>query len=176
MDAEGAKFIEKEYGLAKYFALLEKSMGGDGNGMCVLKKSKCFYTNASLTLKTDEISGRILEGINDVEWILFHTRKASIGSKKDSNRNQGDFQNPEIPKSVLPSPPQHVINEIFHNGNLLYLLICQAWFLIPRIGVCLENRPNFSLKLLYHTSSILLRLTPLVNRIYPPVLGMRWGR
>jgi hypothetical protein len=126
------------------------------------------------SLEHDQQIGYHEDNPNNNDIIQEKLRK--IGSKKDSNRNQGDFQNPEIPKSVLPSPPQHVINEIFHNGNLLYLFICQAWFLIPRIGVYLENRPNFSLKLLYHTSSILLRLTPLVNRIYPPVLGMWWGR
>lgn len=83
MNKNGEKEIEKKYGLTEFLSYLERSFGGHGNGVALLKNEKviCFKKGVNLSVK--EISNIIKK--NNYDWCIFHTRLASVGSKSDKN-------------------------------------------------------------------------------------------
>lgn len=83
MNKNGEKEIEKTYGLSSYLKYLEDKFGGHGNGVALLRKGKVIYLEKGVKLTVKEIANTIRK--KDYDWCIFHTRLASIGSKRDSN-------------------------------------------------------------------------------------------
>lgn len=83
MNKNGEKEIERNYGLRNYLEYLEKSFGGHGNGVALLRKGKVTYLNKGVNLNVKEIS-KIIKS-RKYDWCIFHTRLASVGSKSDKN-------------------------------------------------------------------------------------------
>ena len=80
---KGLKVTEEKFGALAMLNLLEKSMGGAGNGFLLVKDSKILAYAKGLDLKNESI----LQAINtiDFDWFLYHTRVPSRGSKTDEN-------------------------------------------------------------------------------------------
>lgn len=85
LDNKGIRHIEKEYGLENLFNYLERQLGGHGNGICFIYNDGTYYIKKGVNLTNKEIAERILEDINCIKWIIYHTRLASVGSINDRN-------------------------------------------------------------------------------------------
>lgn len=83
MNKNGEKEIEKNYGLTEFLGYLERSFGGHGNGVALLKNGKVTCLQKGVNLSVKEISNTIKK--NNYDWCIFHTRLASVGSKSDKN-------------------------------------------------------------------------------------------
>lgn len=83
MNKNGEKEIEKKYGLTDFLSYLERSFGGHGNGVSLLKSGKVICLQKGVNLSVKEISNIIKK--NNYDWCIFHTRLASVGSKSDKN-------------------------------------------------------------------------------------------
>lgn len=83
MNKDGARWIEKEIGLAEYLGYLEQRLGGHGNGYALVKGGKCIKLIKGTHLKTSSIARDALK--SDYDWLVFHTRLASCGSRTDMN-------------------------------------------------------------------------------------------
>ncbi len=79
---QGEKEINKIYGLTNFFNMLEKSNGGNGNGMAYIKDGK-ITLRKGMSLTCKDIAGDIMQA--DYDWAIFHTRIASIGSLEYKN-------------------------------------------------------------------------------------------
>ena len=85
MNREGIKHVEEEYGLEYVFNYLEKRLGGHGNGICFIYNDGSYEINKGVNLSNKEIVEDIMERINYIKWIIYHTRLASVGSINDGN-------------------------------------------------------------------------------------------
>lgn len=86
LNNEGIKYIEKEQGgIKNFFNVLERSFGGHGNGYCIITKDGKQIINKGSKLSNKTISEEILNNLNNVKWVLYHTRLASIGHISDEN-------------------------------------------------------------------------------------------
>ena len=83
MNKNGEKEIEKNYGLTEFLSYLERSFGGHGNGVSLLKDGKVICLQKGVNLSVKEISNIIKK--KNYDWCIFHTRLASVGSKSDKN-------------------------------------------------------------------------------------------
>lgn len=83
MNKNGEKEIEKRYGLTEFLSYLERSFGGHGNGVALLKSGKITFLEKGVNLSVKEISNTIRK--SNYDWCIFHTRLASVGSKSDKN-------------------------------------------------------------------------------------------
>lgn len=88
---EGIRHIESEYGLENLFNYLEKQLGGHGNGICFIYNDGSYYIKKGVDLSNKEITYRILEDIDCIKWVIYHTRLASVGNI--NNRNCHPFEN-----------------------------------------------------------------------------------
>ena len=91
MNVKGWETIDKEYGVIQFFTDLERLQGGDGNGFAVMKRDGTTVIEKGLNMKIKELVDKICE-IDGPEWILFHTRMASAGSKCDANCHPFQFE------------------------------------------------------------------------------------
>ena len=85
MNNTGIRYIEREYGLEKFFNYLEKQLGGHGNGICFIYNDGSYYINKGVGLTNAEIAEDVLLKIKHLKWIIYHTRLASIGKINDRN-------------------------------------------------------------------------------------------
>lgn len=83
MNKNGEIEIEENYGLTNFFSYLEASYGGHGNGFSLLRDGKVICLKKGLNLSVKDIANVIRK--TNYDWCIFHTRAASVGSKKDSN-------------------------------------------------------------------------------------------
>lgn len=79
----GVQHIKEKYGLKELFNHLEKSSGGFGNGFALVKDKKVVFLKKGVYLTNDEIA-KIVDKM-DYDWLLYHTRIASMGSVCDAN-------------------------------------------------------------------------------------------
>ncbi|MBN1334269.1 MAG: hypothetical protein JW971_10940 [Synergistales bacterium] len=70
--------------LASYLHDLELRDGGNGNGLALLKGGELIFLKKGVRYSVEDISGEILSR-TDYDWLLFHTREASIGNISDEN-------------------------------------------------------------------------------------------
>lgn len=91
MDVKGIKYIEENYGLKKLFDYLERQLGGHGNGYCLIYNDGSYVINKGVTLSNQTIVDDIMAQLNNIKWVIYHTRLASIGSI--SNANCHPFEN-----------------------------------------------------------------------------------
>lgn len=80
---KAVKMIDKRYGILKYLDSLEKSCGGHGNGFILVKDGKMIFALKGVELKNEKVIIALKKIKYD--WIIYHTRVASAGSKKDAN-------------------------------------------------------------------------------------------
>ena len=81
----GIKHIEENYGLKNLFDYLERQLGGHGNGVCIIHKDGSYCIDKGVTLSNNTIAEEILKDIDDIKWIIYHTRLASIGMINNQN-------------------------------------------------------------------------------------------
>lgn len=77
------KLYDKAYGSLKLFHHLEAECGGHGNGYALVKGGKIIETRKGMHLDNEEIYSRI----SNCGWdfLVWHTRIASVGSRSDAN-------------------------------------------------------------------------------------------
>ncbi|ABO49393.1 glutamine amidotransferase, class-II [Desulforamulus reducens MI-1] len=78
-------------GVKDLFEILEVSMGGHGNGVAYIKNGK-LYLRKGTRLTVKKVAELAFE--QGIEWFIFHTRWASVGSV--SNRNCHPFRHGRI--------------------------------------------------------------------------------
>ena len=93
---EGVNYIESNYGLTDFFNYLETSQGGHGNGYCIIYDNGKIRIKKGITLLNTEITADILKDYQNIKWVMYHTRLASMGNI--SNENCHPFK---CEKSVL---------------------------------------------------------------------------
>ena len=87
----GIKYFEKKYGLKNLFNYLEQQLGGHGNGICFIYNDGSYDIRKGVMLTNVEIAEEVMMKINNIKWIIYHTRLASVGSIND--RNCHPFEN-----------------------------------------------------------------------------------
>jgi predicted glutamine amidotransferase len=85
LNKQGVKYIEKIHGIANFFDYLELAMGGNGNGYAYIDNNRNIHLKKGVKLSNKEIAQDILTNINDIQYVLYHTRIASIGTVGDKN-------------------------------------------------------------------------------------------
>jgi hypothetical protein len=83
INKEGMEYIEKTYGVKKFFNYLENSQGGHGNGICLIKNSSIVTLKKGVRFTNRKVVNLINK--TDFDWCIYHTRLASIGSKTNKN-------------------------------------------------------------------------------------------
>lgn len=85
MNNIGIKHIEEHYGLVNFFDYLEKSLGGHGNGYCMVHNNGKRIIKKGVTLSNEEIVIDIKKNIDNIQWLMYHTRLASMGNISNQN-------------------------------------------------------------------------------------------
>ncbi|NMA32317.1 MAG: hypothetical protein GX944_00090 [Alphaproteobacteria bacterium] len=81
----GIKYIEQTIGLLNFLDYLETSLGGHGNGYCIILNNNKRIIKKGVTLNNETIIKDIKNNINHIKWLMYHTRLASIGTINNSN-------------------------------------------------------------------------------------------
>lgn len=108
----GIQHIESHYGLKNLFDYLERQLGGHGNGFCVIHNDGSYYINKGVTLSNTTIAKEILNNIDNIRWVIYHTRLASVGVV--SNKNCHPFEHDSRVLAMNGTERQYKII----NGNL----------------------------------------------------------
>lgn len=85
MNNAGIKHIEEEYGLENLFNYLERQLGGHGNGICFIYNDGNYFIRKGVGLTNKDIAEEVLMNLDNLKWIIYHTRLASVGSINDAN-------------------------------------------------------------------------------------------
>lgn len=70
--------------LTSYLHDLELRDGGNGNGLAMIREGELIFLKKGVRYSVEDISGEI-SSRNDYDWVLFHTREASVGQISDEN-------------------------------------------------------------------------------------------
>ncbi|MFA6662522.1 MAG: class II glutamine amidotransferase [Bacilli bacterium] len=81
----GIDHIENTIGLKTLFNHLELSLGGHGNGYCIVFNNRTTRIKKGIQLTNKEITADILNNYKNIKWIIYHTRLASTGVISDEN-------------------------------------------------------------------------------------------
>ena len=82
---EGVNYIESNYGLTEFFNYLETLQGGHGNGYCIIYDNGKIRIKKGITLSNTEITADILKDYQNIKWVMYHTRLASMGNISNEN-------------------------------------------------------------------------------------------
>jgi predicted glutamine amidotransferase len=85
LNKSGIDHIENSVGLKNLFNHLEMSLGGHGNGYCIIFNNGKTRINKGIQLSNKEITDDILKNYKGIKWVIYHTRLASMGSITDAN-------------------------------------------------------------------------------------------
>ncbi|MBR5543695.1 MAG: hypothetical protein IKU65_06340 [Oscillospiraceae bacterium] len=85
MDNAGIRYMQETHGLVDLFDHLEKQLGGHGNGICFIYNNGSYSIKKGLDLKNEQIAEEIMEKIDELRWIIYHTRLAGAASVIDGN-------------------------------------------------------------------------------------------
>lgn len=85
MNNEGIKYVEANYGLENLFNYLERQLGGHGNGICYIYNDGSFFIRKGVELTNEEIAEEVMMKLRNLKWIIYHTRRASVGNITDRN-------------------------------------------------------------------------------------------
>src|SRR5574344_2190469 len=85
LNKPGIDHIENTVGLKNLLNHLEASKVGHGNGYCIIFNDGKTRNNKGIRLTNKEITADILENYNNIKWVIYHTRLASMGSITDNN-------------------------------------------------------------------------------------------
>lgn len=75
---------DRSHGILHLMEHLEKQCGGHGNGYALVKDKQIIKYAKGESLTNEEIYHAI-KGVRDWDYVLYHTRIASIGNRSDSN-------------------------------------------------------------------------------------------
>lgn len=81
----GIDHIENTVGLKNLLNHLETSLGGHGNGYCIIFNDNKTRINKGIRLTNKQITADILKNYNNIKWVIYHTRLASMGSINNNN-------------------------------------------------------------------------------------------
>lgn len=122
----GIKHIEDLYGLKELFDYLENQLGGHGNGYCIIYKDGSYKVDKGVKLNNYTIAEIILKNINNIKWIIYHTRLASVGNISDRNChpfvNNGDvlaMNGTEINYKVIDKNLTDTENILLSSNNII---------------------------------------------------------
>ncbi len=73
---------DRKHGLIQLLNYLEKQLGGHGNGVVFMKNGEIVEGRKGVKLSNEEIC--TMEINLDYDWMIYHTRLVSVGSKTDS--------------------------------------------------------------------------------------------
>ena len=76
---------EKLGGIKMLFDELEESFGGHGNGVAIYRKDGTVDIKKGAKLTNKEIAKMVLKDLNSVEYVIYHTRLASVAKISDEN-------------------------------------------------------------------------------------------
>ncbi len=85
LNKEGIDYLEDKIGIVNLLNYLEKSLGGHGNGYCMLFKNNAVRIRKGLDLHNDEITDDIFKYYKNLKWFFYHTRLASFGLINSEN-------------------------------------------------------------------------------------------
>lgn len=87
MNREGIKLAENNYrgGIEVLFDCLENSFGGHGNGYAIFYDNKKIKVKKNVILTNNEIATDILKNLDNIEYVIYHTRLASVGNVNNVN-------------------------------------------------------------------------------------------
>lgn len=85
LNQPGIDHIENTVGLKNLFNHLELSLGGHGNGYCIIFNNGKIRINKGIQLSNKEITDDILKNYKGIKWVIYHTRLASMGNITDTN-------------------------------------------------------------------------------------------
>lgn len=85
INKEGINYIESNYSLTEFFNYLEASQGGDGNGYCIIYDNGKTRIKKGIALTNEEITEDLLKDYQNIKWVLYHTRLASMGNISNKN-------------------------------------------------------------------------------------------
>lgn len=166
---EGIDYIESNYSLTEFFDYLEMSQGGHGNGYCIIYDNKKIRIKKGVKLPNEEITADILKDYQNIKWVMYHTRLASMGNI--SNENCHPFR---CEKSVLMMNGTERGIRAFIKENktdtetilnicvMLGINITEATKNLNSVfvgydnGRVFANRNNGSLEFLYHNSKTII--------------------
>lgn len=75
---------DRSHGILKLMEHLEKQCGGHGNGFALVKDKQIIKYAKGQSLTNEEIYHTI-KGVKNWDYVVYHTRIASIGDRSDSN-------------------------------------------------------------------------------------------
>ena len=75
----------RTYGFHNLLSHLERECGGHGNGFTLHKDGKLIHTNKGIDLSVHEVARIALEGVDQYDTIIFHTRIASVSGISSEN-------------------------------------------------------------------------------------------
>lgn len=81
----GIRYIEENYSLLNLFNYLQATLGGHGNGICIIDNDNKFYIEKGVNLTNKTIINIIKDNIDNLKWVIYHTRLASVGKISDAN-------------------------------------------------------------------------------------------
>ncbi len=90
MNNAGIRYIQEKYGLLDLFDYLEMQLGGHGNGVCFIYNDGNYSIKKGLYLTNNEIAKDIMEQIDNLNWVIYHTRLA--GNSPINDRNCHPFE------------------------------------------------------------------------------------
>ena len=84
-DRNGIDHIESTVGINNLFDHLELSLGGHGNGYFMLFNDGKIRVKKGVKVTNEEITEDILKNYNNIKWVMYHTRLASLGTISNDN-------------------------------------------------------------------------------------------
>lgn len=90
MDNAGIRYMQEKHGLCELFDYLEMQLGGHGNGVCFIYNDGKYSIKKGLYLTNEEIVSDIMSELDNLKWIIYHTRLA--GSTPINDRNCHPFE------------------------------------------------------------------------------------
>lgn len=97
LNRKGIEYIQERFGLENLLNYLERQLGGNGNGYCIIGDNcEIFRLKKGVILSNEEIAEDILNNIDNVKWVVYHTRLATAGSICDKNCHPFRFKDNTI--------------------------------------------------------------------------------
>ncbi len=165
----GIDHVEKTVGINNLFNHLENSLGGHGNGYCIIFNDNRIHIKKGLKLSNEDITNDILKNYKGIKWVMYHTRRASMGTINNSNCHPFKINNSilmmngteqELKKHIKKNKTD--TETILHMCNTFGIDIKEGTkkfnsvFLGYNNNKVFANRNNGSLEYLHHNKSIIL--------------------
>ena len=88
---KGIKLYHKRYDITNLLSHLERELGGNGNGLVLIKDNIIKFYKKGVKYHVNEIGKTLIR--EEYDYAIFHTRLASIGEVIDSNCHPYVYEN-----------------------------------------------------------------------------------